>query len=116
MPDNGLPRREILSHIQDIQRVFAKGIAVRAGSFKLYVLRGPSRKFAVILRKTLKGAIRRNRMKRWTREAYRLNKHAFPNNTWIIFFFSTDSSTLSFETILKDIKKILPMLQQKFNI
>ena len=115
MPENGLPRREILSHVQDIKKVFANGIVIRAGSFKLYALRGPSRKFAVILKKTCKGAVRRNRIKRWVRDIYRLKKNKFPENAWILIFFSTDSSALSCKHLREEVENILPALQQKWN-
>lgn len=74
-----------------------------------------------VSKKKFKRAVKRNRVKRLTREAYRLNKDLIipivrANNIYIdIAFVYLDSTILSFEEFDKAMKKVARTLTEKVN-
>lgn len=70
-------------------------------------------------KKRMKSAVDRNRMKRLTREAFRLNKHLFPSGVsgidrhWDVALISVANSLCDYATIEKGIRKVLKELNHR---
>ena len=106
----GLPRAEILKKSLDIKRVFKEGLWIQATHVNVYALSENSTKFAVSLSRRIKGAARRNRIKRWIREIYRKRKHELPDERWLLFYIPEDNRSLSYQWINDEIGSLIPKL------
>ncbi len=80
------PKKEKLKSSKLIERLFAEGEAITKFPYKLLYLQYSSdantnvKAGFVAPKKNFKSAVKRNRIKRLLREAYRLNKHLYFNN------------------------------------
>ena len=85
--DFTFPKAERLKSKKIIERLFVEGKSITAFPLKLIFLKTelPEDVFAQLAtiapKKNFKSAVKRNRIKRLVREAYRLNKHLTFNNT-----------------------------------
>lgn len=100
------PKKERLKSKKLLEQVFAKGKSINAFPLKLIYLHTDLREdvsfqVAVVApKKNFKSAVRRNRIKRLLREAYRLNKDIIFNNTkgqyaLVILYLGKDMPTYS---------------------
>lgn len=100
------PKKERLKSKKALEQVFAKGRSINAFPLKLIYLHTnlredvPFQVAVVAPKKNFKSAVRRNRIKRLLREAYRLNKDIIFNNTkgqyaLVILYLGKDMPTYS---------------------
>jgi ribonuclease P protein component len=73
----GLPKTERLKKRSEIRRLFSKGSRFSRGNFVIIYRPGEDRKAGFIASKEIGGAVKRNRIRRILREAYRVNKDIF---------------------------------------
>lgn len=73
----GLPRTNILKKKKDIQKVLEHGNRIPGRVFNTFVHKTGKTKVAFLTNKRIGKAVRRVRMKRLMREAFRLNKKKF---------------------------------------
>lgn len=81
------PKSLRLTRRDDIARVFAEGLRAGDSLMTLYMLAGPSSPLArlgVAVSKRHGGAVRRNRIKRLCREAFRLQRPGVPPGDYMI--------------------------------
>jgi ribonuclease P protein component len=92
------PKNEHLKKKWEFLRVYS-GNEKYTGSFLvLYLLKNqPDRKAGIIVPKKTGNAVRRNRIKRLIREAYRLNKNSLPSSIHLVIYAkpNIDISTYS---------------------
>lgn len=105
-----------------IETLFATGSSFIAYPFKVVFLEteNPSRyamsMLVTIPKKRIKSAVNRNRMKRLTREAFRLNKYlfysvSFPENYHVdVAFVYVKDDVSDYETVEKAMKKTMSVL------
>lgn len=76
----GFPRRMRLTRKADFARAFREGTAARGSLFTVRAASNglPFPRLGISVAKAAGGAVRRNRMKRLLREAFRLNRAALP--------------------------------------
>lgn len=85
--DFGFPKQQRLKSKKIIERIFAEGASINAFPLKLIYLKTalpqdiPFQVATIAPKKHFKSAVKRNRIKRLLREAYRLNKPLIFNNT-----------------------------------
>ena len=108
-------KKDKLKSKKDIEQLFTEGKAVTAFPLKLIYLKtnfedGSTLKTGVSVSKRLhKTAVSRNRIKRLLREAYRLNKPLYFNNssasyTFMILYLSKEGTT--FDKLNTNIKSL----------
>lgn len=108
-PDHSLPRSKILRGKRNFQRLFKRSTVLKKSPlicrFRVYENPQEGCMFGFIAPKKLfRRAVDRNRVKRWIREAYRLNQHLLPlsvkmNTIGFHAVFIAISNNLSFATI-----------------
>jgi ribonuclease P protein component len=111
-----LKRSEVLRHRSDIDRVMA---GRRIGGAALYLrfsprppdppaptTQSPTRRIAFLIPRGVRGAVRRNRLKRRLREIYRRNKDWFPPRCDCALQVSPQAARLSFDELLELVAQI----------
>ncbi|HVP18403.1 MAG TPA: ribonuclease P protein component [Spirochaetia bacterium] len=90
-----LTRKERIRAGRDIRRLFRTGRRVDAGGLKLLYTPNGSKinRVAFVIARGCGGAVRRNREKRITREAYRLLKERIPLGQDLLFLVSRFGSS-----------------------
>ncbi|WP_340105210.1 ribonuclease P protein component [Rhodohalobacter sp. 8-1] len=108
-PDQSLPRSKILRGKRNFQRLFERSTVLKRSPllcrFRVYENPQEGCMFGFIAPKKLfRRAVDRNRVKRWIREAFRLNQHLLPKTVLTNTFgfhavFIAISNNLSYATI-----------------
>ncbi|WP_281499727.1 ribonuclease P protein component [Allomuricauda sp. SCSIO 64092] len=118
------PKKERLKSKKLLEQLFLKGSAISAFPLKLLYLKTPLPKdvpFQVTLvapKRNFKSAVKRNRIKRLLKEAYRLNKPAFFNNTkgqYALVILYLGKEMPSFSQIESGTKTLLTKLLKKIS-
>ncbi|MFI3261295.1 MAG: ribonuclease P protein component [Rikenellaceae bacterium] len=122
---NTLPKSERLSGVTVVNQLFASGIGFTSYPLRcVYCLKPSDEKQVKILvsvgKKYHKRAVKRNKVKRRIREAYRLNKHFLlknmPENISLeIAFIYISKNEEEYNTIENGIKKSFSKLLTKIN-
>jgi ribonuclease P protein component len=79
-----LTKNVILNGKYQISEVFSKGKLIKSSYVNILYLDSNNFKICFAVSKSVRGAVRKNRLKRLLREIYRTNKIYFPENKWII--------------------------------
>jgi ribonuclease P protein component len=82
----GLPKASLLRKPGEFRRVYQQGRRVKGTGFTLIFLAGnqPGSRLGISIHRMLRGAVRRNRIKRMVREVFRLNRDLFPRASDIV--------------------------------
>jgi len=81
----GLPKTERLKKKREIRRLFSKGSRFSRGNLVIIYRPGEGRKAGFVASKEIGGSVKRNRIRRILREAYRMNKDIF-KDLKVIFY------------------------------
>ena len=118
------PKKERLKSKKLLEQLFLKGRAISAFPLKLLYLKTalpedvPFQVTVVAPKRNFKSAVKRNRIKRLLREAYRLNKPAFFNNTkgqYALVILYLGKEMPSFSQIESGTKTLLAKLLKKIS-
>lgn len=98
------PKKEQLLKKWELLRVYSGNKKYTGRYIVLYVLPNqPHRKVGIIVSSKLGNAVKRNRMKRIIREAYRLNKNPLPLNVHLIITGKIYINSLKYKELEKDL-------------
>ncbi len=89
----------------EYERVLKKGKRISSQNFSLAMLKnglGFPRMGHTVAKKAVSQAVSRNKIKRYFRETFRLNKHRFDSND-VVFIAKKDVSHLSFPAVSGEI-------------
>lgn len=101
------PKSERLLKKWEFQRVFAENKKYAGKFLVLYILPNqPDRKAGIIASRKIGNAVKRNRIKRLIREAYRLNKNLLPNNIHLVITAKQGISKLKYKDVEEDLREI----------
>ena len=106
--DNSFPAKFKIKTSRDFRNILAEGAKNHSKNFTLYVKPnslGFPRLGVSVGKKASASSVRRNRMKRMLREAFRKNKPAFSSND-IVFVIKNDVSQRKFSDLCSEIKKL----------
>lgn len=70
-------------------------------------------RYAVLVSGKLGTSVQRNRIKRLTREAIRLNRNLLDENIRLVVLFSNDSKNTTFELINAEIRRTFELINRK---
>lgn len=109
------PKEEKLKSEKQIQEVFSKGTSITVFPLKLIYLKSENKEFRyragfTVPKKNFREAVKRNRIKRLLREAYRLNKHLIFNKTegnYALMFLYLGKEMSSFQVVEGTMRKVL---------
>ncbi len=115
--DFSLPRAKILRGRKNFQRLFESDVKIIRNSyvnirFRLYPEAESECLMGFIVKKKLGNAVKRNRVKRLMKEAYRLNQHTVSDivssdNLCLHGAFLANTIEMTFEQAEQNIKKLL---------
>ena len=112
---SSFPKSERLTGRNDIARLFQDGESIFSHPYKLVYLSAESadqsRFLVTVPKRNFKSAVKRNLLKRRTREAYRLNKHLISDKKYDLAFIYIAKDVLSFSTIEKKLLELLHRLK-----
>jgi len=101
------PKTERLLKKWEFQRVFAENRKYTGRYLVIHILREqPTRKVGILVSRKIGKAVKRNRIKRLIREAYRLNKHSLPNNIHLVITAKQGIGDLKYKDIEEDLLEI----------
>lgn len=121
---NTFPKKERLKSKKLLEQLFRKGSAISAFPLKLLYLKTslpedvPFQVTVVAPKRNFKSAVKRNRIKRLLKEAYRLNKPFFFNNTkgqYALVILYLGKEMPSFSQIESGTKTLLAKLLKKIS-
>ncbi|UCF78419.1 MAG: ribonuclease P protein component [Candidatus Eiseniibacteriota bacterium] len=107
--DERFPRKERLQGKRNFDRVYKDGAVYRTQHIVLFCLRDnvEGRKAAFVTSKRLGKAVRRNRIRRRLREAYRRFRAGLPERVHLVFVARSGVAELEWEGLLGEMGTVL---------
>ncbi|MEN8189831.1 MAG: ribonuclease P protein component [Thermodesulfobacteriota bacterium] len=92
-----MPKTSLLRKPGEFERVYKQGKRLRGRGFALITLPNGLgfNRIGISIHRRIKGAVRRNRLKRIIRESFRLNRGCFPAGSDIVFTVRSDFTLTS---------------------
>lgn len=102
----GLAKSEIIRRSEDISLIFQNGRFVRDRGLDAVFLPGEARKVAFATTKRIRTAVKRNRLKRRLREAFRLEKENFHTPLQFVLIGQENILTASFQELRETLRRL----------
>lgn len=106
--DQKFRKRERITESRDFKRVMKLGKKVNSKNFILFMLQNefPFSRLGVIVKKDIGKATYRNRIKRYFREFFRLNKYLFKDHFDLIFLVKKGCLINRYKELEEEIKRL----------
>jgi len=104
-----LKKHERLRRRKDFDRVFRHGSRRHTKNFAI-ILRPNGLQFSrlgVTVGKKVGNAVKRNRVKRYLREFFRLHKHMLPASHDVVIIAKEDAATLAYQDVREELAAVL---------
>ncbi len=97
----GLPKACLLRKSREFEQVYKKGKRLHGDGFTLIYCRNnlDSSRVGISIHRQIKGAVKRNRLKRIIRESFRLNRELYPSKADIIMAIKPENTFTSPESV-----------------
>ena len=82
--NNSISKHLILRGKKDFGILFSSGSFIKGNLINAVYVDGSNFRIGFAVSKRVKGAVKRNRVKRQLREVFRTNKNIFPKDKWIV--------------------------------
>jgi len=109
MGNYSLRKEEKIRHRADFLYTFQKGEYRKTQHFRIYS--SPNRlshqRLGITVAKRIGNAVQRNRLKRFLREFFRLNKELFPGSSDVVISGQMGSADLTYWQLAEELKGIL---------
>ncbi len=105
---NRFPKSERLTKRREFLEVYRTGRKTYGGPFICFVLRrvGQGRKFGVAVPRQVGGAVIRNRVKRYLRETYRLNRQRLAEDAAIVIVARGGAGNLNYHECAEAVTRL----------
>ncbi|MDD3618883.1 MAG: ribonuclease P protein component [Desulfobulbaceae bacterium] len=115
----GLPKQDLLRKSWEFMLVYRRGKRLKGSGFTLVFVANElsCSRLGISVHRMIRGAVRRNRIKRMIREAFRLRRDLFPQQCDIVVTVSPDfgfSSTGSLQTAVADL--VCPGMSRRHDV
>jgi ribonuclease P protein component len=115
MKKEGFPKEIRIKKRSELEEIFKKGKKNIGKNLILYRLDSNEKpqKFGVIVNRDVKGAVKRNRIKRILREIIRKNKDKFKENERVLIYYRQDpsdkstTSRVSYQDLLSEFENLV---------
>ncbi|MBO4571882.1 MAG: ribonuclease P protein component [Bacteroidales bacterium] len=115
--DFSLPRKDIIRSKKETEALLAKGAVLFRYPLKAYYLRetgtGCARMMVSVPKRNFKRAVKRNRLKRVVREAFRLNRNLLDGAECDFLFVYLGKEMCDYATVESRIREILSLAMGK---
>jgi ribonuclease P protein component len=108
---HGLTKRELIRRSHEFTTIFQSGRFLRGRFFDLAFIIGERRKAGFAVSKRIRTAVKRNRIKRMLREAYRLEKGKFFQRVCLILIGREETLNAPLENLRKEMQKMADRIQ-----
>ena len=92
------PKREHLGS-EEFKRVFSRGRRFSDRLLTIYVLEGEKRKAGIVVRRNVRSAVGRNRLKRLLREIFRQNKSRLSGEVLLVVVVGREANEVGFREL-----------------
>ncbi len=111
----GLPRRARLTHVREFRRVYSRG--ARASGHLIVVVaarrREPGHRLGVAVSKENGSSVRRNKLKRILREAFRLERPDLPGQFDIVLIPKPSGARLELTAVRRELVELIAALAER---
>jgi len=94
-----------------MSKVLSQGFLLRGRYVNLYCAPFFENRVAYVIKKSIRGAVRRNRVRRRIREAWRFCKEGAKNNISICIIAKEGVENIKFNELLDDLKKLISRIK-----
>ncbi len=109
LPGQRLPKSHLVRKGYEYERIYETGQRLHGKGFSLIFLDNDStvNRLGISVHRKIRGAVRRNRMKRIIREAFRTSRHSFPQRADIVFTVRPGFSLKNPAEIISAVSKLV---------
>lgn len=109
MKKEGFPKEIRIKKKSEFDEIFKKGKKIPGENLTFYRLDTNERtqKFGIMVNRKIKGAVKRNRIKRLLREILRKNKDKFRENEKILIYYKSVTEKTSYKNLLSEFEKLV---------
>jgi len=109
MKKEGFPKEIRIKKKSEFDEILKNGKKIPGKNLTLYRMDSHEKlqKFGIKLNRNIKGAVKRNRIKRLLREILRKNKDRFKENERVLVFYKSTAKDTSYKSLLSEFENLI---------